>query len=110
MLLQQIDLCPGILKRPVQIIELDLAEFHMLAISVQKAFHNVIASMGGKSQMTDTPFFLLLHQVIENTVFFIQISINIHFTYVVEQIKIKIIHSAFFQLCFKNAFHLVHVG
>ena len=58
-LIQQLHFLLGVLKLPVQIIELELAEFHILAIGIQKALNHLIIPMGRKSQMADTPVFLL---------------------------------------------------
>ena len=66
--------------------------------------------MSGKAQVTDSSLFLLLHQIVENTVFLIQIRVNVHLTHVVEQVKIKIVHLAFFQLFFKYLFRFIHIG
>ena len=38
----------------------------------------------------------LLQQIIEDTVFFIQIRIYVHLTYIVKHIKIKILYAALF--------------
>ena len=59
--------------------------------------------------MADAPSLLLLHQVIEDAVFLIQISVNVLFAYIVEQVEVKILHPAFLQLLLKNLLHLVHV-
>ena len=60
--------------------------------------------------MLNTPILLLFHQICIDTVFFIQVGVDIHFTYIVEKIKIKIIHSALFKLFLENFLHLRHVG
>ena len=60
--------------------------------------------------MPDPSGRFLLHQIFVNPVFFIQIGIYVHLADVVEQIKIKVFHPAFFQLLFKDFLHLVHVG
>ena len=59
--------------------------------------------------MADAPGLLLLHQIIEDAVFLIQIGVNVHLADVVEQIKVEILHPAFLQLLLKNLLHLVHV-
>ena len=41
--------------------------------------------MSGKSQMADPPVLLLLHQIIINSIFLIQVGINIHLTYIVNR-------------------------
>ena len=60
--------------------------------------------------MADPSVFLLLHQIFKNPIFFVQIGVNIHLAYIVEQIKIKVGHTAFFKLTFKNGLDFVHVG
>ena len=59
--------------------------------------------------MTDPSVFLLLHQIIINAMFLIQIIINIHLAYIVEQIEIKVFYLAFLQLFLENLLHLIHI-
>ncbi len=66
--------------------------------------------MGGKPKVADTAIFLLLHQVLVNPIRLIQIRVNIHFTDIMEQVKIKIGNLAFLQLFLKNLFYLRHIG
>ena len=59
--------------------------------------------------MPDPSVPLLLQQIVINPVFLIQVSVNIHLTYVVEEVEIKIFHLTFFQLFLKDLFHFVHI-
>ena len=60
--------------------------------------------------MTNPAGLLLLHQILENPVFFVQIRVDIHLADVVEQIEIEIPHLTFFQLFFKDLAHFSHIG
>ena len=61
--------------------------------------------------MTDAARRLLLHEIGICTVFFlIEIGVDVHLAYVVEQIEIKVIHAALFELRFKDLLRLAHVG
>ena len=60
--------------------------------------------------MFDTTVAFLLHQIIINAVFRVQICIHVHFTDIVEHVKIKILHLTLFQLILKNLFYLRHIG
>ena len=66
--------------------------------------------MAGEAQMPDAAVLLLFHQILENTIFRIQILFNIHLAHIVKQIKIKVIHPAAFQLLFKNFLHFSHIA
>ena len=82
---------------PVQIVDLKLAEFHVIAVSFQETLDHIQISMSGKSKMADAAIFFLFHQIGEDSIFFIiQISIDIHLPNIVEEIKIKIVYLAFF--------------
>ena len=109
-LFEKLHLLLRTLESPVQEIQLDLAEFHILAIGVEETLHHVQISMGGKAQMPNSAGLFLLHQIFVNSVFFIQIGVYIHLADVVEEVKIKVFHPAFFQLFFKDFLHLVHIG
>ena len=56
------------------------------------------------------PAFFLLHQIIVDSIFRIQIGVYVHLAHIMEQVEVKIFHLAFLQLCFKDFFHLVHIG
>ena len=60
--------------------------------------------------MTDPSVFLLLQQILADTVPGIQIGVYIHLADIVKKIKIKIFYAAFFQLLFKNLLYLIHIG
>ena len=66
--------------------------------------------MSRKSKMLNTSVLLLLHEIVINSMFFIQILVNIHLTYIMEQVKIKIIHLTFLKLFLKNLFHFRHIS
>ena len=52
--------------------------------------------MSGEAKMTDPSIFLLLHQVLKDSVLGIKIGIDVHLTDIVEQVKIKVCNTAFF--------------
>ena len=60
--------------------------------------------------MADTAAPLLLHQIVVDAVLRVQVGVDVHLTDVVEEIEIKIVHPALFQLLLKNLLHLGHVG
>ena len=59
--------------------------------------------------MADSSVLLLLHQIIEDAVLLIQISVNVHLADIVEQVKIKIRDPALFKLLLKDLLHLRHI-
>ena len=60
--------------------------------------------------MPDPAVLLLFHQILEDAILRVQIGVDIHLADIVEQIEIKIIHAAFFQLLFKDLLDLAHIG
>ena len=60
--------------------------------------------------MADAAIALLRHQIIIGAVLGIQVGVDIHLAHIVEQIEIKVIHTAFLQLFFKDFFRLAHVA
>ena len=69
MFFQQLDLCLRVLESPIQIVQLNLAELHVLTVGVQESLHHIIAAMDGKAQVADTAGLPLLHEIFINTVF-----------------------------------------
>ena len=74
----------------------------MILHCLQKALQGGQLAVAGEAQMVDTSCFLLLDQVFHNAIFRIQETVNIIFKHAMEQIEIKVIHPAFFQLGFKD--------
>ena len=110
-LIEKRHLFPAALESPVQIIELQLTEFHILSVGVKEAFQHIHTSMAGEAQMFDPPVSLLLHQIAVDTILFIiQIRVNVHLTDVMEEIEVKIFHLQLFQLPFEDLLHMPPVG
>ena len=88
----------ALLQRPVHIIELNLAKFHLIAVQIQEFAQIFQTSMAGKAQMPDAPAPLLLHKILDDAPTGIQIGGQGIFAHVVQQIEIKILHAALLQL------------
>ena len=52
--------------------------------------------------MLDTAFPLLLYEIIDNSPAFIRVDLDGVFVDIVQQIKVKVVHAAFFELFFKD--------
>ena len=83
-----------VLEFIVQVVQLYLAEFQILAIGVHKAAHHIHPAMGRKTQMPYAALLLLLQQVLHHAVLRIHVVIHINLAHVVEQIKVKVVYSA----------------
>ena len=64
----------------------------MLSVSVEESHHNVIAAVNGKSQVLDAALCFLLCKILENSVFLVQILLDVQLADIVEQIKVKVIN------------------
>ena len=106
---EQFHLGLGILEGPVQVVELDLAELHVVPVSLQEAAHHRHAGVGGEAQALDPARGLLLLEVGIDAVLGVQIGVDVHFADVVKEVEIEIVHLALFQLLLENLFHLAHV-
>ncbi len=110
-LLEQLNLGPGVLEGPVHVIELNLAELHVLPVGVQEPLHDRKGAVDGKAQMADSAVLFLFHQVGEDAVLLVvQVGVDVHLAEVVKQVKIKVIHAALLELPFKNLLYLGHIG
>ena len=107
---EQFDLGLRVLKVPVQIVDLQLAELHVLSIGVEEALQHRVGAVGGKAQMADAARGFLLHQIVVDAVLGVEVGVDVHLADVVEEVEVKILDAALFQLFFKNGFHHVHVG
>lgn len=65
---QKLHLGLGVLKGPVQPVELDLPELHVLATAVQKTGDGLWAAVGGETQVADATGLLLPEQEVQKTV------------------------------------------
>lgn len=108
--IQQLHLFAAVLEGPVDVVQLQLTELHILAVGVQKPLQHRQVPVAGEAQVADTAAPLLLHQIVVDAVLRVQIGVDVHLTDVVEEIEIKIVHPALFQLLLKNLLHLGHVG
>ena len=107
---EQFTLALGILQRPIQIVQLNLAEFNVLAVNIQKLLDGIVGCMGGKAQMTDAALLFLLHKVIHDAPLGRGVGGHGKFAHVVQQIEIKILHAALFELVFKNVSGVIGGG
>ena len=110
MLGQQFALGLGILQGPVQIVELDLAEFHMLSVGIQELLQILRRAVAGEAQMLDPPLPLLFNEIFDNAPTGIGIGGIGVLTNVMQQVEVKILDTAFFQLLVKYGRRVVVVA
>ena len=88
---QKLQLFLCILEGVIQIIELDLAKLHILAVSLQKATHRIKIAVRGKTEMANFSGIALLLQIADRAEFcIVQIGIDVLLAHIVTQIKIKV--------------------
>ena len=109
-LLQQLQLALRILECPVEPVQLDLREFHILAVRLQKAADRGNVAMRGEAEMADTPLALLLHQIRMSAVLGVKILLDVHLADIVEQIEIEVADAALAELLFEDFLDLAHVA
>ena len=102
MLFQQLVFLPGPLDGPVQIVQLDLTELHLLAIALQKSGEAGKVRVGGKAQVLDAAQTLLLHKVVDDAPLGVGVDIHIVFIDVVQQVEIEVVHLTLLQLLGKG--------
>ncbi len=100
----------GILEVPVHVVELELAELHMFSIGVQEAPDDFHAAVGREAEMADAAVFFLFQQIVADSVFRVEIGVDIPLVDIVEQVEVEVGRLAFLQLPLEDFFHLVHVG
>ena len=99
-----------ILQCPVQVVQLDLTEFHFISAVVQEFFQCFRMRVAGKTQVADASQFLLFHKIIQNPPPLIHIGLDGVFVHVVQKIEIKILYPAFFQLLFKDCSGIIGIA
>ena len=60
--------------------------------------------------MPDAAVLLLLHQVVMDAVPGVQVGVDVHLAHIVEEIEVKVVHLALFQLRFEDLLNLRHIG
>ena len=101
-LFQQLVFLPGPLDGPVQIVQLDLTELHLLAIALQKSGEAGKVRVGGEAQVLDTAQALLFHKVVDDAPPGVGVNIHIVFIDVVQQVEIEVVHLTLLQLLGKG--------
>ena len=100
-------LVPGLLEVPVQIVELELAELHVLPHRVQELPDHRQGAVGGKAQVADAAVPLLLQQILHHPILGGEVWLHVALVHVVEQIEVEVLHAAAAQLLLKNGLHPV---
>ena len=83
---------------PIEPIELYLAEFHILAISLEKTLNSFKRAVSGKTEMLYPSLSLLLNQIIVYSIPRIEVFLNVMLGNVVEKIKVELVHLTSFDL------------
>ena len=86
------------------------AELHMLSIGLQELISASEYSRGRISSSGDAAHRLLLQQIIQNTIPRFRIGSNIPLTYIMEEIKIKVLSPALHQLLVQGLLYLAHIA
>ena len=60
--------------------------------------------------MPDAAVLLLLHQVVMDAVPGVQVGVDVHLAHIVEEIEVKVVHLALFQLRFEDLLNFRHIG
>ena len=109
-LVQQVHLFLAVLESPVDVVELQLAELHVLAVGLQEPLEHRHRPVAGEAQVADAAVLLLLHQVVIDAVLGVQVGVDVHLAHVVEQVEVEVVHLALFELFLEDLLHLGHVG
>ena len=92
----------GPLQGPVHVVQLNLAELHILAAVVQEFFQSLHLRMAGKTQVLNSAQALLLLEIVQNVPFGVHVDLHGFFVDVVQQVEVEVVHAAFFQLFLKD--------
>ena len=93
---QKLVLALGVLQRPVEVVELYLAEFHMLAAGVEKLLCVFNAAVAGKAEVAYLAQFLLPNEEINNAELPVEIVFDGGFVNVVHKVEVEVLNAAFF--------------
>ena len=99
-----------ILECPIQVIELNLAEFHVRAGKIEEVFEMFVAAMGRKPEVFDASESFLFDKVSEYVPLRVAVDIDGGFADVMEEIEVKILDLTFFELFFKNFGRVIGIG
>ena len=108
---EQLDLRARVLEPPVEVVQLHLAELHMLAVGVEEALQHVHAAVDRKAQMADAARLFLLEQVRDRAVLgIVEIRVDVELAHVVRQVEVEVVHLALLELLLEDLLHLAEVG
>ena len=91
-----------VLKRPVQVVELNLAELHLIAVAVQEVLQAVVARVAGEAQVADAAKLFLLQEVVHDAPAGVGIGLDGLLVHVVQQVEVEVIHLALAQLLLED--------
>ena len=73
----------------------------------QEALHQLQAAVGGEAQMADAALFLLLQEIVDDAPAGVRIRLDGLFVHVMQQVEVKVVHAALFQLLLENGSGIV---
>ena len=102
MSLENFTLLLGVLESPVKIIELYLAEFHLVPAHLHELLKSFGGAVAGKAEVLYAAVRLLLKEVIK--VFVLGVAVIAHgvLVDVVQQVEVEVLYAALFELLLEN--------
>ena len=107
--LQQLDLFLAVLEFPVQIVQLQLTEFHLIAVGFQEPLQHRQFPMGGKAKILDAARLLLREEMLHDAVLGIEILFDVQLADIVQQVEVKELQPCALQLRREDLLHFRHV-
>ena len=85
-----------VLKIVVDVVELNLAKFHILSPFFKEPFHRAYLGVNGTTEVFYFAEFLLFDKILYHSVALVEITFDVGFADVVYEIKIKMVDATLF--------------
>ena len=108
---EQGDLLGILLEVPVDVVELQLAELHLLAVLLEEGTQHGQRTMAGEAQVTDAAGPLLLEQVAHGAKAVVgQIVVNVGLGNVMAEVEVEVLDPALLELLLEDLLHLAKIA
>ena len=104
MSLENFTLLLGVLESPVKIIELYLAELHLVPAHLQELLKSFGGAVAGKAEVLYAAVRLLLKEVIKVLILGVAVVVYGVLVDVMQQVEVEVFHAALFELLLKDRF------
>ncbi len=105
-----VDLLLAILEHPVEVVDLQLDELHVLAVGLHEPLQVVEIGVAGEPEMPDLPLFPHLDQERDVPVLGVEVLLDVGLADVVDEVVVEVPRAGLLELLLEDLLGVPHVG